>query len=132
MPVHKHTLGLSRVDVVNEARRIGTQIAAAQKGLSAHRSDRIHPEQLAADYERLRLEPRTVREIALERDLPSLLDKILLTIFKFIRADRGAIFLVEPAGELILRPLDGETAPISPSAYRLRFSTTSFKSERQS
>ena len=31
------------------------------------------------------------REIALERDLSTLLNKILLTIFKFVRADRGVI-----------------------------------------
>lgn len=119
MPVHKHTLGLSRVDVVNEARRIGTQIAATQKGFLPIDQIVSNPEQLAADYERLRLSHELSREIALERDLPTLLDKILLTIFKFIRADRGAIFLVEPGGELIpaaTRRRDGTDQPISVSS----------------
>lgn len=119
MPVQKHTLGLSRVDVVNEARRIGTQIAAAQKGFLPIDQIASNPEQLAADYERLRLSHELSREIALERDLPTLLDKILLTIFKFIRADRGAIFLVQPGGELIpaaTRRRDGTDQPISVSS----------------
>lgn len=119
MAVQKHTLALSRVDVNNEARRIGTQIAAAQKGFLPIDQIKSNPEQLAADYERLRLSHELSREIALERDLPTLLDKILLTIFKFIRADRGAIFLVDPAGELIpaaTRRRDGTDQPISVSS----------------
>jgi adenylate cyclase len=119
MPAQKHTLGLSRVDLNNEARRIGTQIAAAQKGFLPIDQIKSNPEQLAADYERLRLSHELSREIALERDLPTLLDKILLTIFKFIRADRGAIFFVDPGGQLIpaaTRRRDGTDQPISVSS----------------
>lgn len=119
VPVSKHTMGLSRVDVHNDVRRIGTQIAAAQKGFLPIDQIASNPQQLAADYERLRLSHELSREIALERDLPTLLDKILLTIFKFIRADRGAIFLMESGGELVpaaTRRRDGTDQPISVSS----------------
>ena len=115
----KQTLGIKRVDVNNEARRIGTQITATQKGFLPIDQVAHNPQQLAADYERLRLSHELSREIALERDLPSLLDKILLTIFKFIRADRGAIFLMDPGGDLIpaaTRRRDGTDQPISVSS----------------
>jgi len=97
LPGHKLTIGIKKVDVNNESRHIGTQIAATQKGFLPIDQIAHNPQQLAADYERLRLSHELSREIALERDLPTLLDKILLTIFKFIRADRGAIFLVDLA-----------------------------------
>jgi adenylate cyclase len=119
LPGHKTTIGVTRVDVNNEERRIGTQIAAIQKGFLPIDQIAHNPQQLAADYERLRLSHELSREIALERDLPTLLDKILLTIFKFIRADRGAIFLVEPRGDLIpaaTRRRDGTDQPISVSS----------------
>lgn len=108
-----------RVDVSDRARAIGTQIAAAQKGFLPY--DQIHsnPQQLAADYERLRLSHELSREIALERDLPTLLDKILQTIFKFIHADRGAIFLMAPTGDLVpaaTRRRDGTDQPITVSS----------------
>jgi adenylate cyclase len=115
----KHTLAIKRVDVNNEARRIGTQIAATQKGFLPIDQVAHIPQQLAADYERLRLSHELSREIALERNLPTLLDKILLTIFKFIHADRGAIFLVDPRGDLIpaaTRRRDGTDQPISVSS----------------
>ena len=119
IPGHKQTIGIKRVDVNNESRHIGTQIAAIQKGFLPIDQVAGNPQQLAADYERLRLSHELSREIALERDLPTLLDKILLTIFKFIRADRGAIFLVDPRGDLIpaaTRRRDGTDQPISVSS----------------
>ncbi len=119
IPGHKQTIGIKRVDVNNEARHIGTQIAATQKGFLPIDQIAHNPQQLAADYERLRLSHELSREIALERDLPTLLDKILLTIFKFIRADRGAIFLVDPRGDLIpaaTRRRDGTDQSISVSS----------------
>ena len=119
LPGFKHTIGIKRIDVNNEERRIGTQIAATQKGFLPIDQIADNPQQLAADYERLRLSHELSREIALERDLPTLLDKILLTIFKFIRADRGAIFLVDPRGDLIpaaTRRRDGTDQPISVSS----------------
>lgn len=108
-----------RVDVTDHARAIGTQIAAAQKGFLPFDQISSNPQQLAADYERLRLTHELSREIALERDLPTLLDKILQTIFKFIRADRGTIFLMAPSGELVpaaSRRRDGTDQPITVSS----------------
>ncbi len=113
------TMGINRVDVTNDPRRIGTQIAATQKGFLPIDQVADNPQQLAADYERLRLSHELSREIALERDLPTLLDKILLTIFKFIRADRGAIFLMDTRGDLIPaagQRRDGTDQPISVSS----------------
>ncbi|MGC4068944.1 MAG: FHA domain-containing protein [Polyangiaceae bacterium] len=109
----------TRIDVTDQARAIGTQIAATQKGFLPYDQIASNPQQLAADYERLRLSHELSREIALERDLATLLDKILLTIFKFIRADRGAIFLMAPTGELVpaaTRRRDGTEQPIPVSS----------------
>ena len=66
-----------RVDVNDTSRAIGTQIAATQKGFLPYDQVTRNPQQLAADYERLRLSHELSREIALERDLPTLLNKIL-------------------------------------------------------
>lgn len=109
----------TRVDINDKARAIGTQMAATQRGFLP--ADQLvgNVAQLSADYERLRLSHELSREIALERDLPSLLTKILLTIFKFIRADRGVIFLRDQKGELVpsasLRR-DGTDSPIPVSS----------------
>jgi adenylate cyclase len=108
----------TRVAVSDQARQIGTQIAATQKFL-AYEQIAGNSAQLAADYERLRLSYELSREIALERDLPSLLNKVLYAIFKFVRADRGVIFLKDAADELTpsasLRR-DGTDTPISVSS----------------
>lgn len=109
----------TRVDVQDKARAIGTQIAATQKGFVPYDQLVGNPQQLAADYERLRLSHELSREIALERDLPSLLTKILLTIFKFVRADRGVIFLMNSNGELVpsaSQRRDGTDSPIPVSS----------------
>ena len=109
----------TRVDVNDRARAIGTQIAATQKGFLPIDQLQQSPQQLAADYERLRLSHELSREIAVERDLPKLLTKILLTIFKFIRADRGVIFLMDTSGELVpsaSQRRDGTDAPIQVSS----------------
>jgi adenylate cyclase len=109
----------TRVDVNDQARAIGTQIAATQKGFLPYDQLASNPPQLAADYERLRMSHELSREIALERDLPTLLNKILMTIFKFVRADRGVIFLRDANQDLVpgasLRR-DGTDAPISVSS----------------
>jgi adenylate cyclase len=109
----------TRIDVNDKARAIGTQIAATQKGFLPYDQISSNPGQLSQDYERLRLSHELSREIALERDLPTLLNKILLTIFKFVRADRGVIFLMDNDGELVpgasLRR-DGTDAPIQVSS----------------
>ncbi|MBI5536619.1 MAG: FHA domain-containing protein [Deltaproteobacteria bacterium] len=86
-------LASSRIDVQDQQRAIGTQIAARQKGFLPFDQVAAEPGQLRADYERLRLSHELSREIALERDTSTLLSKILQSIFKFVRADRGVIFL---------------------------------------
>ncbi len=103
----------------DKARQIGTQIAATGKGFMPYDKLAGNTDQLAQDYERLRLSHELSREIALERDLPTLLNKILLTIFKFVRADRGVIFLMNPQGELVpgaSQRRDGTDAPIPVSS----------------
>ncbi|MEZ4224678.1 MAG: adenylate/guanylate cyclase domain-containing protein [Polyangiaceae bacterium] len=109
----------TRVDVSDQSRAIGTQIAATQKGFLPYDQIATNPAQISADYERLRLSHELSREIAMERDLRTLLDKILMTIFKFVRADRGVIFLRDAANELVpgasLRR-DGSETPITVSS----------------
>ncbi|HVY28644.1 MAG TPA: adenylate/guanylate cyclase domain-containing protein [Polyangiaceae bacterium] len=109
----------ANVDINDKARQIGTQIAATQKGFLPYDQVSGNTSQLQADYERLRLSHELSREIALERDLPSLLNKILLTIFKFVRADRGVIFLKENDGQLVpgaSQRRDGTNQPIPVSS----------------
>ncbi len=108
-----------RIDVNDQARSIGTQIAATQKGFSPYEHIVNNPEQLSADYERLRLSHELSREIALERDLPSMLNKILQTIFRFVKADRGVIFLMDERRELVpgaSHRRDGTDSPIPVSS----------------
>lgn len=91
----------TRVDLTDNVRSIGTQIDATQRGFLPFEQVAHNPGQLSQDYERLRLSHELSREIALERDLQKLLDKILETIFRFVRADRGVIFLNDSSsGEL--------------------------------
>jgi adenylate cyclase len=108
-----------RVDVSDQARSIGTQIAATQKGFLPYDHLVTNPEQLSADYERLRLSHELSREIALERDLPSMLNKILQTIFRFVKADRGVLFLMDSRRELVpgaSQRRDGTDSPIPVSS----------------
>ena len=109
----------TRVDVTDKARAIGNQIAATQKGFLPYDQIASNAVQLQGDYERLRMSHELSREIALERDLTTLLNKILLTIFKFVRADRGVIFLMDPSKKLVpgaSQRRDGTDAPISVSS----------------
>src|SRR5215207_4507666 len=108
----------TRVDLNDQARQIGTQIAAVEKGFLPFERIANDPVQLRADYERLRLSHELSRSIGLERDTNRLLEKILESVFKFIRADRGVIFLRDDAGELTPRASqrrDGTNAPITVS-----------------
>jgi adenylate cyclase len=104
-----------QVDLTDQQRAIGTQIAATEKGFRPFEQIAADPAALRADYERLRLSHELSREIALERDTTRLLAKILQSIFKFVRADRGVIFLrnddnvLEPGASL---RRDGSEAPI--------------------
>ncbi len=91
----------TRIDMSDAGRAIGNQIdATAARGFLPFDQIASNPNQLAQDYERLRLSHELSREIALERELTSLLNKILISVFRFIRADRGVIFLKDEAGEL--------------------------------
>jgi len=88
-------MGQTRIDVSDANRAIGTKIKKKKKGFLPYDKVSSNPQQIAADYERLRLSHELSREICMERDLSSLLNKILISVFKFIRADRGCIFLKE-------------------------------------
>jgi adenylate cyclase len=107
------------VEVNQQGREIGTQIAAQEQGFRPFQEVSGNPTQMAADYERLRLSHELSREICLERDRTTLLNKILASMFRFVRADRGVIFLVGDNGQLepgaSLRR-DGSEAAISVSS----------------
>jgi adenylate cyclase len=94
------TLDKTRVDVSPMSRSIGTQIAARNRGFRPFEQLASDPKQMAADYERLRFSHELSREICLERDLSTLLNKILTSMFRFVRADRGVIFLMNERAEL--------------------------------
>ncbi|MGA3123529.1 MAG: adenylate/guanylate cyclase domain-containing protein [Polyangiaceae bacterium] len=117
-PIHRPA-GATRVDVLDAARAIGTQIAAQTKGFVPFEAVGHDPQQLRLDYERLRISWELTRDIGLERDLDQLLDKILLAIFKFTKADRGVILLRETDGNLqprAARRRDGSDSPIQVSS----------------
>jgi adenylate cyclase len=111
-------MGQTRIDVSDANRAIGTQITAQQKGFVPYDQIAQNTQQLAQDYERLRLSHELSREICMERDLTALLNKILISMFKFVRADRGCIFLKEKddlvPGASLRR--DGTDAPITVSS----------------
>jgi adenylate cyclase len=111
--------GGTRVDMLDAARSIGTQIAVQTKGFLPFDAIGNDSQQLRLDYERLRITWELTRDIGLERELDRLLDKILLALFKFTRADRGVILLREADGTLqprAARRRDGSDAPIPVSS----------------
>lgn len=113
------TLIGTRVDLLDSARAIERQIAARTKGFLPYEQIAVDPKQLGFDYERLRITWELGRDIALERDLDTLLEKILKGIFKFVKADRGVALLKEPDGSLQPRAAhrrDGTEAPIEVSS----------------
>jgi adenylate cyclase len=113
------SFGGTRVDVLDSARAIGTQIAAQTKGFVPYDQLAHDPQQLRVDYERLRLTWELTRDIGLERDLDQLLHKILMSLFKFVNADRAVILLRENDGSLAPRAAhrrDGTEAPIQVSS----------------
>jgi adenylate cyclase len=121
------SFGGTRVDVLDSARAIGTQIAVQSKGFVPFDQIAQDPAQLRVDYERLRLTWELTREIGLERDLDELLRKILMSLFKFVNADRGVILL--PDEQRVLQPRaahrrDGTEAPIQVSSTILNHVTT--------
>lgn len=110
----------TRVDVLDSsARQIGTQIAAHAKNFLPFEQVQHDAQQLKVDYERLRLTWELTRDIGVERDLEKLLQKILLSLFKFVKADRGVILLKEADGSLQARAAhrrDGTDKPIEVSS----------------
>jgi adenylate cyclase len=109
----------TRVEVQAQERAIGTQIAAVQKGFLPYEHVSTNAAQLRDDYERLRMSHELSREIALERDLKMMLEKLLAWLFKTTRADRGVIFLRNEVGEMtsmVSRRRDGSSAPITVSS----------------
>jgi adenylate cyclase len=119
MPNRPPSISGTRVDVLDAARAIGTQIAAQAKGFLPYEQVGHDQAQLRVDYERLRITWELTRDIGLERDLDRLLDKILLALFKFTRADRGVILLREPDGTLhprAARRRDGSESAIQVSS----------------
>jgi adenylate cyclase len=119
-PPHRPpSFGGTRVDVLDSARAIGTQIAAYAKGFLPFDQIAHDPQQLRIDYERLRLTWELTREIGLERDIDRLLEKILNALFKFVNADRGVILLKDENGQLkdrVAHRRDGTDAPIQVSS----------------
>jgi adenylate cyclase len=107
------------VDVVDSGRAIDTQLDATHRGFVTGQRLASNVPKLIADYERLRLTHELSRQIALESDLPKLLDKILHTACTIVGADRGVVFLKDGAGALVptasLRN-DGSDAPIAVSS----------------
>jgi adenylate cyclase len=99
-PLRPATLVGTRVDMLDSARAIERQINARTNGFAPFDQVAHDPGQLRLDYERLRITWEMAREIAMERDLDTLLDKILRAVFKFVKADRGVILLKEKDGTL--------------------------------
>ena len=113
----------TRVDMLDSARAIGTQIAALAKGFLPYDQVAHDTQQLRVDYERLRITWELTRDIGVERDLTKLLEKILFALFKFVNADRGVILLTEADGSLqprVARRRDGTDAPIQISSTILK------------
>jgi adenylate cyclase len=109
----------TRVDMLDSARAIGTQIAALAKGFLPYDQVAHDTQQLRMDYERLRITWELSRDIGLERDLDRLLEKILLALFKFVNADRGVVLMREADGTLqprVARRRDGSDSPIQVSS----------------
>ncbi len=118
-PPRPMTLAGTRVDMLDSARAIERQINAKTKGFVPFDQVAHDPGQLRLDYERLRITWELAREIAMERDIDQLLDKILRALFKFVKADRGVILLREADGTLQPRAAqrrDGTDAPIEVSS----------------
>lgn len=115
----QNVAGFGRVDLMDERREIGSQMAATAQSFRPFDQVSNNPAQVRADYERLRMSYELSRAIAAERDMTQLLAKVLQAIFKFVRADRGVIFLRSEQGNLepgaSLRR-DGSAQPIAVSS----------------
>jgi adenylate cyclase len=95
-PFNNTTGGANRmVEVGDQNRAIGTQIAAVQKGFAPFEQIAHEPQTIRDDYERLRIAYEVTRELVGEREVDVVISKILNACFKFVRADRGVVFLME-------------------------------------
>ncbi len=115
IPALAHPTQLKQDD---DDRQIGAEIVAVEKEFRAFHELESNPQQLRADYERLRLSYELTRDIADETDTTTLLEKILKSIFRFIPAQRGVIFLLNDEGKLnpyASHRNDGSKEPISVS-----------------
>jgi adenylate cyclase len=83
------------VEVQDQGRAIGTQIAAVQRGFAPFDQIAHEPATVRDDYERLRIAYEVTRDLVGEREVDAVLSRILAACFKFVRADRGVIFLYE-------------------------------------
>lgn len=90
----------TQVEKDDHGQEIGTEISANEAEFRRYDEIAQNPQQLRADYERLRLTYELTRNIASETDLTKLLDKILESVFKFTHAQRGVIFMQDAAGEM--------------------------------
>jgi adenylate cyclase len=64
-------------------------------------ADKLHDiETLKQDYEKLRIANEFHRLVGLERDMKSLLDKILQVAFQLLAADNAVVFLADAEGKL--------------------------------
>lgn len=113
----------THVDEKEEARQIGAQIDAREQSFLPFAQIANDAAALRADYEKLRLSYELSRKIADERDIDKLLGKVLESVFLFIPAQRGVIFLRDPTGKMA--PMahhrnDGLTDSISVSTTILK------------
>jgi adenylate cyclase len=83
----------THIDTDDEARQIGAEIVATERRFRPFNEIAANTDLLRADYERLRFSYELTRDIADETDTDALLKKILESIFRFIPAQRGVIFL---------------------------------------
>jgi len=118
-PNFNQTGGPNRlVEVQDQNRAIGTQIAAVQKGFAPFEQIAHEPQTIRDDYERLRIAYEVTRELVGEREIDTVISKILAACFKFVRADRGVIFLNEEGGltPRCNRRRSGGEAPVTVSS----------------
>ncbi len=79
---------------------------------------------LRQDYEKLRIAHEFHRQVGLERDQKSLLDKILKVAFQLLAADNGVLFLKDEQGELVPQAVrhrkqgDGEEVVVSDTVLK--------------
>ncbi|MEM9695273.1 MAG: adenylate/guanylate cyclase domain-containing protein [Myxococcota bacterium] len=112
----------TQVDTDDEARQIGAEVVATEREFRPFSEIANNTTQLRADYERLRLSYELTRDIADEKDTTTLLSKILKSIFRFIPAQRGVMFLhmdgeMQPAAQ---HRTDGGKGAISVSTTILK------------